>query len=109
MRAKFPWIEYTENVKKNRGNGGAIAERIHGGRGTEEGEKLVGGSKGKGEEGNGLYQTGRWSTFRFFSFPPLLLQPPEQLAFLPPCPRTLLNCLPLVFTPVPLRYGLSSG
>lgn len=60
MRAKFPWIE-SMDMKESR------KRRSESTRITEEGEKLVGGSKGKGEEGNGLYQTGRWSTFRFFS------------------------------------------
>lgn len=69
-------------------------------------EKSRGESKGKREEGNGLYQTGRWSTSRFFLSSPTFFN--HLSSSLPLRPRTLLNCLPLVFTPVPLRYGLSS-
>lgn len=77
------------------------------GRETTEEEKLHGESKDEREEGNGLYRTGRWSTFRFFLFSRSFFNH-LSATLSPHRPRTLLNCLPLVFTPVPLRYGLSS-
>lgn len=93
-------------MKRSDGRRGAKAG-ANSGRETTEEEKLHGESKDKREEGNGLYRTGRWSTFRFFLFARSFFNHLSATLSLHR-PRTLLNCLPLVFTPVPLRYGLSS-
>lgn len=93
-------------MKRSDGRRGAKAG-ANSGRETTEEEKLHGESKDKREEGNGLYRTGRWSTFRFFLFARSFFNH-LSATLSPHRPRTLLNCLPLVFTPVPLRYGLSS-
>lgn len=56
---------------------------------------------------------GRPSVF-FLSVPLLLPLPTSLPRWGPPLPpsalaQPLLNCLPLIFTPVPLRYGPSAG
>lgn len=51
------------------------------------------------------------SSFFYSSSFSLSFDPPLSplLAAAPPRARPLLNCLPLIFTPVPLRYGPSVG
>ena len=90
--AKFSWNGQVEgssapppmNVKRCGGN----ARIRHEERGWKKKKNHAEESKGKREEeeGNGLYQTGRWSTFRFFPLLPFLPQPPESDSLSHPSP-----------------------
>lgn len=112
--------EASARKTRSEGEKGTVTRIRREAKGTlkEKRGKWAGESRSKREEVMDFIRPlgGRPSVFSFASPlpslpPPLILRSTFPRAVRPPRypSRPLLNCLPLIFTPVPLRYGPSAG